>query len=271
MFQNAREYNEDGSEIFEAATELKTEAKTLAETERNRPDSELGLADGRIPRPDGIMHHDERWQVGDWVHLNNPNDVTKPIVAEIFKCWADPDGSEWVNACWYFRPEQTVHQHEKHFWPAEVVKTGRYEDHPIDDVIGRSYVMFYTRYPKGRPQGIAPDTEVYVCEARYNEEKKTFNKIKTWASCLPEEVRGSHSDYAMDLFPGGPRKIKKVPSPLLHMLKDDDKDASKVSARWGADNAPPVVGAIHKGMRDENVSSFPQFIFAAASFLTFCS
>lgn len=210
------------------------------------------MEEGRLPLPNGILHNGELWKVGDWVHIQNPNDVTKPIVAQIYRTWQDSEGQKWVNACWYYRPEQTVHQYEKHFYPNEVVKTGQYRDHHIDEVIDRCFVMFCTRYSRGRPRGLPKDKEVYVCDSRYNEEKHKMNKIKTWASCLPDEVRDK--DYEMDLF-DHPKRTKKVPTPLLHMLKDDAKETDEISKpRWGADNAPPIVGAVHKGPRDENVS-----------------
>ena len=251
MFNNAKEYNEDGSEIFEDASTLQAEAHKLAEIEKNKPDSDISLGDGRDARPEGIVHNGEHWKVGDWVHIQNANDVTKPIVAQIFKMWVK-DGQEWINACWYYRPEQTVHQYERHFFPNEVVKSGQYRDHPIEDVIGRCFVMFYTRFHRGRPRGIPIDREVYVCEARYGEEKNSFNKIKTWSMCLPEAVR--ESDYEMDMFETQ-RKIKKIPSPLLHMVKDDAKESSEIpKPRWGAENAPPIVGGIYKGPRDKHVS-----------------
>jgi chromatin structure-remodeling complex subunit RSC1/2 len=190
---------------------------------------------------------------GDWVHLNNPNDVTKPIVAQIYRTWQDPEGHKWINACWYYRPEQTVHRYEKHFFENEVVKTGQYRDHQIDEVQDRCFVMFFTRYNKGRPRGFPADKEVYVCEARYNEEKHKLNKIKTWASCVPDEVR--EKDYEMDLF-DHPRKMKKVPSPIKHLLREDAKEDDPLpKPTWGAKNAPPIVGAVHKRPREENVSS----------------
>ncbi|RMZ82224.1 hypothetical protein DV738_g1914, partial [Chaetothyriales sp. CBS 135597] len=228
MFRNAMTYNLDGSEIYKDAE------------------------DGRIPLPDGIEYRGELWKVGDWVHIQNANDVTKPIVAQIYRSWKDSEGRMWINACWYYRPEQTVHHYEKHFYPSEVVKTGQYRDHHIEEVIDRCFVMFFTRYSRGRPRNIDPTKEVYVCEARYNEEKHKFNKIKTWASCLPDEVRDK--DYAMDLF-DVPRKIKKQPSPLKHLLKEEggkDNTTEIPTPQWGNKNAPPIVGGIYRGPRDEN-------------------
>lgn len=229
-----------------------SEAHKLSDIEKQKPDTEYVMEEGRLPLPNGILHNGELWKVGDWVHIQNPNDVTKPIVAQIYRTWQDTDGEKWVNACWYYRPEQTVHQYEKHFYPNEVVKTGQYRDHRIDEVIDRCFVMFTTRYSRGRPRGYPADKEVYVCDSRYNEEKHRLNKIKTWASCLPDEVRDK--DYEMDLF-DGLKKVKKVPSPILHMLKEDAKETDELpKPSWGTENAPPIVGAVYKGPRDENVS-----------------
>ena len=253
MFNNAKEYNQDESDIYKDAVELQKEAHRLADEEKAKPDSEYMLEDGRLPLPDGILHGSEIYKVGDWVHIQNPNDVTKPIVSQIYRTWQDMEGQKWINACWYYRPEQTVHQHEKHFYPNEVVKTGQYRDHLVEEIVDRCFVMFFTRYSRGRPRNLDANKEVYVCEARYNEEKFRLNKIKTWASCLPDEVRDK--DYEMDLF-DQPRKVKKVPSPLVHLLKDDQKEGQTVPAEpeMKHPNAPPVIGGIFKGPRDENVS-----------------
>ena len=254
MFNNAKFFNEDGSVVYNAAVDLQKETRQLAEIEKARPDSDFVNEDGRLPMPEGILHDNELWKVGDWVHIRNKNDVTKPIPAQIYRTWSDADGSKWINACWFYRPEQTVHQYEKHFWPNEVVKTGQYRDHPVEEIQDRCLVMFVTRYFRGRPRNFPPDKEVYVCEARYNEERFKLNKIKTWNSCIPDEVRGKEKDYVMDIY-DHPKRIKKIPSPIKHLLKDDAKETDELpTPTWGADNAPPIVGAVHRRPREENVS-----------------
>lgn len=186
------------------------------------------------------------------MHIRNPNDLSKPIVAQIYRAWSDASGQKWVNACWYYRPEQTVHRFDKHFYENEVVKTGQYRDHRIDDVEDRCFVMFITRYPRGRPRGLPADKSVYVCEARYNEEKPRFNKIKTWTSCLPDEVRDK--DYEMDLF-DAPRNLRKIPSPIKHLLQADAKESDDLpKPTWRSPNAPPLIGAVHRRPRESNVS-----------------
>ncbi|TAQ85828.1 hypothetical protein B7494_g5838 [Chlorociboria aeruginascens] len=255
MFENAKAYNEEGSQVYKDAVDLQREARILAEQEKKKPDGEYADEDGRLPVPE-ILYNGELWKVGDWIHLNNPNDVTKPIVAQIYRTWQDPEGQKWINACWYYRPEQTVHRYEKHFYENEVVKTGQYRDHKIEEVVDRCFVMFFTRYNKGRPRGFPTDKEVYVCEARYNEDRCKLNKIKTWASCVPDEVRDK--DYEMDLFEV-PRKMKKVPSPIKHLLREDAKEDDPLpKPTWGVANAPPIVGAVHRRPRESNESPPPE-------------
>ncbi|KAI2471168.1 hypothetical protein F4781DRAFT_388222 [Annulohypoxylon bovei var. microspora] len=255
MFDNAKQYNEEDSQLYSDAVELQRQAHILADQEKAKPDNDFEDEDGRRPLPE-IVHKGEVWRIGDWVHITNPNDLTKPIVAQIYRTWEDKSGQKWVNACWYYRPEQTVHRFEKHFLENEVVKTGQYRDHRIDEVVDRCFVMFVTRYNKGRPRGFPKDKEVYVCEARYNEEKHKLNKIKTWASCVPDEVR--EKDYEMDLFEI-PRKLRKVPSPIKHLLRDDAKPTDALpKPTWGAPNAPPLIGAVHCRDREPNESPPPE-------------
>ncbi|KAK5014384.1 hypothetical protein LTR39_003175, partial [Cryomyces antarcticus] len=91
MFENAKQYNEDESQIYKDAVDLQKEAKVLAEQEKRKPDTDFVMEDGRLPMPDGILHNGELWKVGDWVHIQNPNDLTKPIVAQIYRTWQDTE------------------------------------------------------------------------------------------------------------------------------------------------------------------------------------
>lgn len=251
MFDNAKLYNEDDSEIYTIAVELQEEAHKIADEEINKPDTEYVDEEGRIPLPNGVMHNGELYKVGDWVHIQNSNDLTKPIPTQIYRTWQDASGTKFVNTCWYYRPEQTVHRFDKHFYENEVVKTGQYRDHQVDEVVDRCFIMFITRFGKGRPRDFPPDKEIYVCESRYNEEKYTFNKIKTWASCLPDEVRDK--DYHMDMFKDQ-KRTKKIPSPIAYLLKDEQKETDDPpKPTWGADNAPPKIGAVHRRPREPKV------------------
>ena len=63
MFENAKEYNEDDSQIYEDAVELQRQARLLAAQEKARPDNELADEDGRHPISE-IYHMGEFWRVG---------------------------------------------------------------------------------------------------------------------------------------------------------------------------------------------------------------
>ncbi|KAK4613193.1 Chromatin structure-remodeling complex subunit RSC1 [Fulvia fulva] len=256
MFNNAKQYNKDDSPIYKEAAALQVEAGKLYDTEIKKPDESFADEEGKILLPNGILHNGELYKVGDWIHIQNINDLTKPVPAQIYRTYKDKDGSSQVNVCWYYRPEQTVHRHDKHFFPNEVVKTGRYRDHPIEAVEGKCFIMFYTRYFKGRPRSLPEGTEIYVCQSRYNESAHQFNTIKTWASCLPDEVRDR--DYEMDLF-DHPRKMKKFPSPIAYLLKDEQTETDELpKVQWGTDGAPPKIGAVHKRPRNEKDSPPPE-------------
>lgn len=193
------------------------------------------------------------------MHINNLNDVERPIVAQIFRTWEDPEKQKWINVCWYYRPEQTVHNVNRRFYRDEVVKTGQYRDHQIEEVIDKCFVMFFTKYSRGRPKDIG-NRKVYVCESRYNEHEKHFNKIKTWKSCIPDEVRSQ--DYEIDVF-AKPEPLKKVPSPIAHLLPpgatEDDPIPEAVAGQH--ENAPPVCGAVYKRPRGPGVSTSAFFLF----------
>ena len=123
--------------------------------------------------------------------------------------------------------------------------------------------MFYTRYFKGRPRNLPDGMEIYVCKDRYNEAQHQFNTIKTWASCLPDEVRDK--DYEMDLFEHT-RKTKKYPSPIAYLLKDEQKETDDFpKVQWGADGAPPKIGAVHRRPRTEKDSPPPEPTPAASA------
>ncbi|KAH6668673.1 hypothetical protein F5X68DRAFT_176476 [Plectosphaerella plurivora] len=254
MFNNAQQFNEDGSEIFENAVRLQAEARRLVAEQKARPDDDFRDDDGKLPLSE-IWHRAEKYQVGDWVHIKNGNPDNKPIVAQIFRTWQDRDGKRMINACWYYHPEQTVHRFDKHFYEHEVAKSGQYRDHPIESVIEKCFVMFHTRFFKGRPRGFPPNKSVYVCESRYNEDQRCFRKIKTWASCVPDEVRSR--DYEMDMFPV-PLSNVKVPSPIKHLVRSDATETSELpKPTWGDKHSPPIVGAAHRRPRDPKDSPPP--------------
>ncbi|CAK7262827.1 hypothetical protein SEPCBS57363_000242 [Sporothrix epigloea] len=255
MFANAKLYNQDGSPIFEAAVKLQALAQRLADQERAKPDNAFRDEHGRLAMP-GVQHMGQVWRVGDWVLLRNANDPGKPIVSQIFRLWLDAADRAWVNACWYYRPEQTVHRFDRHFYENEVFKTKQYRDHPFDDVLDRTFVIFAEQYARGRPRGYPPSKTLHVCESSYSEDTCRFTKIAKWESCMPEEVQGL--DILMDLYPV-PRHFPKFPSPIKHLLDANARETDALpQPTWGNANAPPMIGSVHRRPRLPNESPPPE-------------
>ncbi|KZT58557.1 hypothetical protein CALCODRAFT_494860 [Calocera cornea HHB12733] len=160
------------------------------------------------------------YRVGDYVHLMNPDDPAKPIIAQVFKTFL-PDGAsleqnqQSLTVCWYYRPEQTIHPAHRQFYLNEVFKTSHFADHAIGDVIEKIGCQFTTKYTRGRPKAPYwyPGWPLYICDSRYNDKEKAFVKIKNWNSCIPDELR------KMDFMPVQPFErtliLRKVPSPFL--------------------------------------------------------
>ncbi|POY72927.1 hypothetical protein BMF94_4003 [Rhodotorula taiwanensis] len=145
---------------------------------------------------DGIHFKGQTLRTGDWVHLLNPDSPGKPIIAQIWKTYKKPDSTQrCLSVCWYYRPEETVHPVTRTFYENEVFKTGVFVDHNIEDFLGSCFVMFFTRYTRGRPKAWDPSMPLYVCEHRYKDEAKQFKKIKSWSSCIPEEIRAHEYDF----------------------------------------------------------------------------
>ena len=63
MFENAKGYNEDGSQLHQDAIVLQEEARRLAAQEKQKPDDAFRDEDGKLPLPE-ISYQGEIWKVG---------------------------------------------------------------------------------------------------------------------------------------------------------------------------------------------------------------
>ncbi|KAM0752435.1 hypothetical protein T439DRAFT_208225 [Meredithblackwellia eburnea MCA 4105] len=166
---------------------------------------------------EGVSIKGEYLRVGDWVYLINPDDPGRPIIAQIFKVYKKPDSPQrCLSVCWYYRPEETVHPASRQFYDQEVFKTSNFVDHVVEDFLDRCFVMFFTKYIRGRPRPPAwdPSVPMYVCEHRYKDDVKSFKKIKNWNSAVPEEIR--RHEYDMDTYEGERVDVlKRFKSPFV--------------------------------------------------------
>ncbi|KAM0792748.1 hypothetical protein ACM66B_002524 [Microbotryomycetes sp. NB124-2] len=168
-----------------------------------------------------ISYKGEKLKTGDWVHLFNPDFPERPIVAQVFKVFQRPEtGQKYVTVCWYYRPEDTIHPATRQFYEHEVLKTNMYMDHAVEDVMERAFVMYYTRYVRGRPKSShwTPDVPLYICEHRYKDDVRSFKRIKNWLTCIPEDVR--KKEYPFEKWSDGHvDQLKHIPSPFVRGIK----------------------------------------------------
>lgn len=255
LYNNVKLISPPGSHMYRDADFLQQVTHEVASIEASRrdidftgyekdPTSSIGtlIKINRTPLP-RIEVKGEILEVGDWVHLINHNDANKPIIAQIFSMWENLESEKWISVCWYYRPEQTVHRADRIFYENEVFKTGQYHDHQINDIIDKCFVMFITKYTRGRPKD-AGNKLIYVCEHRYDEDTKVFNKIKSWRACIPDEIR--NKEYDMYCFERQ-QQPKRILSPILHLLPSkviEDPNAPIPEPTQGKENAPPIIGAI---------------------------
>lgn len=66
MFENAKEYNEEGSEVYEDAIELQKQARIIAEEEKAKPDDQFRDEDGKLPLSH-IEYQGQYWRVGEFI------------------------------------------------------------------------------------------------------------------------------------------------------------------------------------------------------------
>ncbi|KAG8903528.1 hypothetical protein FRB99_003159 [Tulasnella sp. 403] len=203
---------------------------------------------------DEITFKGMSFRSGDYVHLMNPNDPARPIVAQIFKLYVPdnaPPTDRYVTVCWYFRPEQTYHSPQRSFWEHEVFKTGHFADHAIEDVIEKVGCQFMTRHIRGRPKPPMwyPNWPLYVCDSRYNDRDRVFVRIKNWNSCIPDELRKADfmpiQPYERTVMP------RRVDSPFLKgvkgpgaLVEEDEGRRKSKRAAAAATATRPLAGGL---------------------------
>ncbi|KAG0250955.1 hypothetical protein BG011_007954, partial [Mortierella polycephala] len=240
MFENAKQYNAEGSDVYLDAEDLQQLFwKEIGKDGR-------GQAKHKNTRKHAkeltqVEQNGETYRVGDFVHLKNDSDPSKPIIALIFSIWEDENGQRGLDTTWFLRPDQIVHSYASRFYPSEVVKASGSHEHPLGDILGRCFVLYTRDYVRGRPVDWKQGQNIYLCEQRYSEAYKSVSKIKNWASCLPPGHKPS--DIKFNLFPE-PLVLKKLPSASM-VDKAGKHDAGEVASRSSTpqDTSSKIVGA----------------------------
>ncbi|CAG7847251.1 SubName: Full=Related to RSC complex protein-Laccaria bicolor {ECO:0000313/EMBL:CCA69394.1} [Serendipita indica DSM 11827] len=146
-------------------------------------------ANGRMAM-NSVFSKGIEYRVGDFVHLFNSEDMSHPLVGQIWACWTDGAHSTFT-VCWYLHPDQTTHTPDHPFYENEVVKTGLYVDYSPEDIVEKVAVQFFPHYFTGRPRPPHwyPSWPLYMCEQRYDDRSRTFRRIAKPELCFPHALR----------------------------------------------------------------------------------
>nr|CAG8443596.1 2869_t:CDS:10 [Entrophospora candida] len=209
MFNNAKRYNVEGSQIYDDAVTLsKLVYKLIGGKFENEENQTYKILQE-------IEYKGETYFVGEYVHIYNEYDNEKPHIVHIYKLWENNKGLKGLYGCYYYRAEQTKHNLWQKFYENEVFKTNTFQDHLIHDVLGKCCVINVNDFKTGYPKGFEGKS-IYVCESRYNEISKTFNKIKNWSSLTPNDSRAPAIRFEIREIP---IVLNKIESPLAAEFK----------------------------------------------------
>ncbi|KAI9031186.1 Bromodomain-containing protein [Hyaloraphidium curvatum] len=188
MFENAKQYNEEGSQIYNDAEELQKYARTLVQTPS---DGVVILPTSPSVEVTEMEVDGQTYKLGDYVYVASTlPDGSKKTVVQIHAINKHEDGQFTFNGLWFFYPEQTVHRASQRFYENEVVKSSRVNPYLSSEILGRCLVLYYKDFVRLRPVGYDPQ-DVYICELRYAEAGKNLHKIKDWPGTFPKSVKGT--------------------------------------------------------------------------------
>lgn len=186
MFENAKAYNEEGSDIYNDAEELQEQMRRLFTTRAGSAD----LAQG----PQGTDVSEMEWKgttykVGEYVYATSTVEDGRPTVLQIHGIQKHDDGQYTFSGLWFFYPQQTVHKLSQRFYENEVVKSPRINVYTPDELLGpKCMVLYFKEFIRYRPIGFEAK-DVYICELRYVENGKTLHRIKDWLTTFPKSVK----------------------------------------------------------------------------------
>eukprot|EP00049_Salpingoeca_infusionum_P015522 m.303049 g.303049 ORF g.303049 m.303049 type:complete len:1525 (-) comp15891_c1_seq3:507-5081(-) len=212
MFQNARQFNEKDSFVYNDATELERRigtsfqlvakkmkisaacAQEFLETFKSDiqdsakattavlADVEFqdDLVDGElmpcVDVPAGFQVN-----LQDYVLIENKAKPSEPIVATVDKIWQSEGGTPYLKCVRFYRPQETFHVATRMFYKAEVLASSDAFVFSADQILRKCYVFWVRDYVKWmlKPD-IVQNEDVYLCESRYNSRGKSIKPIKLW-------------------------------------------------------------------------------------------
>ncbi|ORX88041.1 hypothetical protein K493DRAFT_411109 [Basidiobolus meristosporus CBS 931.73] len=221
VFENALSFNEKRSQVYKDAKIL---LKLYNVTKKNLSKRSRTLEDSK----DSLEYNGVNYCLGDFVYVKVDSSEQENI-AMIEKLWVEND-VKYFSGPWYFRADQTFHPPTRKFYENEVFKSNNVDEHPLENVTKKCFVMYVKEYLKGHPKGFDKE-DVFICESRYSDSSKSFSPIKDWKKTLNVEPKN-----VVEIVPyEKPLKLNKIGSPLFSadgelISKSEESGANETSS-----------------------------------------
>jgi protein polybromo-1 len=123
---------------------------------------------------------DKIFKLGDFVYVRS--DQAQPFIARIDRMWTDSNEDPWFHGPWFVRTTEIEHVPTHMFYEKELFMSNIQDTNPMRSIIRKCAVLHPTDFVKWRPTEIL-ETDVYVCESKYNEDEKLLKKMKNLKVC----------------------------------------------------------------------------------------
>ncbi|XP_048584024.1 protein polybromo-1 isoform X2 [Nematostella vectensis] len=243
------------SSVFAPNKLDQTEAMDTDDADDTEVDTRRNVVLENYPNPEEgctyfeqLCIRDMPYKLGDSVYIRSDEDYL--YIARLDKIWTDRNGEGWVHGPWFIGPGETQHLPSKMFYEQEVFLSSLEEVSPAVCIMGKCMVLPLRDYVRCRPTEIA-EKDVYLNEARYDEEEGQFRKLKGLKryslsiNCNEEEFY--YFEEAITPL--------KVPSPLLF----EDQDMMAAGER---SNSPTSIDSTDSGKKTKKRGQSGYLLFS---------
>ena len=265
LCENAKTFNEEGSSIYEAAEAM---WKLFESQKTALPDNVRAIVLKEMPEYVASLSVDGvEYRIGDCVYVDSEK-ISRHSVIMIERVWTDKKGkglaAQFLDGLCFVWPEQTFHHSTQKFYEKEIFRSSARKIFNFTQVHGKCLVLPIKDYVRGTAVGFDPK-DVFVCESRYQDQVRTFAKIKDWTRWHPEGVAPIFDLKLFDRPLVLKRDVPSVFAPSERPAESTTTDASaNRSAPAGARLPGPVpTGAF--GMRPPSLYPRMPITSAAAS------
>ncbi|XP_054159382.1 protein polybromo-1-like isoform X2 [Oppia nitens] len=145
----------------------------------DRPNVLCDLPEG-ASADDGYTYYEQftipsgTYKLGDCSYVRT--DTGRNLICRIDRIWVDKEGNAYFHGPWFVQQPELPPLIFKSFYEQEVFLSSIEDTNPLLSICERCAVVEYKDFIARRPTEI-PEKDIYVCESRYLEHEKKFQKL----------------------------------------------------------------------------------------------